>query len=127
MKLALKELLEKVADTVEFGDIDHIEINSHGMFKNTPLHVVISWRDPAALKTLLENGAVVDAKGESGFTPLQHAIMMKNHQASIELLSHGADPRIENDRGDDAFAVATNLGDEDAIDLLRRWQPKPAH
>jgi ankyrin repeat protein len=119
MNTSLESVLGKVADTVEFLEFEDIGINDHGVFDNTPLHVVISWRDDAAITTLIAGGADVNAAGESGFTPLHKAIMMKNVSAVEILLSHGADPTVKNDDGDDAVQLARKVGDVKIIEALQ--------
>lgn len=120
MNASLESLLERVADTVEFLDFESVGVNSRGVFNNTPLHVVISWRDDAAIATLINGGADVNAKGESNFTPLHKAIIMKNASAVEILLDHGADPAERNNEGDDAIQLAQNMGDKRMLEALQK-------
>jgi ankyrin repeat protein len=118
MSLDVSEILRRVSDTVEFGDMDIVGVNTRGIFQNTPLHVVISWREPMALRVLIDNGADVNAKGERGFTPLHHAIMMRNADAVDILMVSGADPMLKNDDSDDAFDLAKKVNDAEINDRL---------
>jgi uncharacterized protein len=127
MNSNIEELLEKVADTVEFGDVENVGVNTRGIFQNTPTHVVISWRDPSALKLLLEHGADVNARGEYGFTPLHHAIAMKNPEAIDLLVSNGADPTLKTEEGDDALSLARKTGDETIIERLLQGRRPAIH
>jgi uncharacterized protein len=118
MNRDLEEILQKVSDTVEFSDLDDVGVNTKGIFHNTPIHVVISWRDQIALEVLLNHGAEVNEHGERGFTPLHHAIMLKNHGAINSLLEHGADPTLRNSDNEDALSLARKVGDVDIIKRL---------
>jgi len=119
MTTSLESLLEKVVDTVEFLEIDCTGGNDHGVFNNTPLHVVISWRDDAAIKTLIAGGADVNASGEGGFTPLHKAVMMRDIGAVEILLNHGADYSAKNNDGDDAMQLARKVGDVKIIEAVQ--------
>lgn len=120
MSADINELLKRVSDTVEFGDIEGVGVNTKGMFQNTPMHVVITWRDPNALMLLIEHGADVNASGERGFTPLHHAIMMRNASAVNALLTNGANPSLKNEESEDAFDLAKKVNDAEINDLLNR-------
>lgn len=119
MDASLELLLGKIAETVEFLELEGVGVNARGVFDNAPLHVVISWHDYAAIKTLIDGGADVNAMGEDDFTPLHKAIMMKNVRAVEILLSHGANPEIKNDDGDDAVRLARKVGDVKIIETLQ--------
>jgi len=120
MNSYIYEILQKVSDTVEFADMENIDVNAIGMFQNRPLHIVISWSDPSALKALIEHGADVNARGERGFTPLHHAIFMKNVDAVDMLIANGADPTIKNDDSDDAVSLSRKVNDMPIIERLDR-------
>jgi uncharacterized protein len=85
----------------------------HATDKNgvTPLHHAVRFRSPAAVKTLIENGANVNqACRRNGSTPLHRAVTQTGapctagkSQAAKEiiqiLLAAGADPSLKNKLG----------------------------
>jgi uncharacterized protein len=86
--------------------------------KVMPLHSAVTSRNLAIARSLLDNGAPVNARQMQGWTPL-HAAAQNGDVPLIELLlQHGADPRIANDDGITALELAKKSGNADAVRLL---------
>jgi ankyrin repeat protein len=81
-----------------------------------PLHAAVigapgssGWnpaRQRAVILYLIEAGADPDATAAGGVTPLHRAVRNRCSAAVETLLSAGADPRVENDRGSTASDLA---------------------
>ena len=104
----LQQLLDTIHTTTDFTDVEHMKVNSKGLFDNTPLHVTVTWGDEESAEQLIAAGADVNAQGEYGFTPLHEAISNNNPKLVALFLNNGADPRIRN--GDDCNDLANKLG-----------------
>jgi len=86
--------------------------------KVMPLHSAASARNFEAARVLLEHGAPVNARQQGGWAPI-HAAAQNGDRAMVELLlQYGADPRMENDEGKTAAAVAREKGHPDLPELL---------
>ncbi len=92
------------------------EINSKGIFGNTPLKVAAVWGDAEAIELLLAAGAHIDEKNEHGHTALHHAAAQGNIKAVEVLVANGANATIQNDDGKTAFECATR---KDIIEYLQ--------
>ena len=92
MKAQVRELLEKVQSTADFGSVPFDSINDTNALGDNALHCVCVWGDIEATKLLVENGINLHQKGELGFTPLRVAHDF-GHPLIVEyLLAAGADP-----------------------------------
>lgn len=113
---AIFEAVEKVPDF-----IGH-EINSVS-YKNgygdSPLHVVANWGDIEAIEILVSAGADINAKGETGFTPLHCAAEQNRSAAVVKLLQLGAKV-LKNDDGETPLELAKSLKNIEAIDVLEQ-------
>lgn len=108
------------------------DVHARTVDGSTPLHYTLldSFNIPI-IKVLLEAGAKVNAKTEKGNTPLHIAVTRKNmvrqdqadnlEEAIIILLKAGADPSIENNKGETVLAAAKNWRGYP----LRRGDPPP--
>ncbi|KFZ67141.1 2-5A-dependent ribonuclease, partial [Podiceps cristatus] len=67
---------------------------------------------------LLEEGADVNSKAESGWTPLQSAVQANNEDLVQLLLDKGACPRARKDNGGTAFIEAAIVGNVNILKLL---------
>jgi len=54
--------------------------------------------------------APVNGKQEKGWTPLHEAVRQDNAEMTSYLLSHGADPKLQNDEGTSAIGLAAKEG-----------------
>ncbi|NWQ80817.1 RN5A ribonuclease, partial [Columbina picui] len=67
---------------------------------------------------LLKEGADVNSKVESGWTPLQSAVQADNEELVRLLLDRGACPRARKDNGGTAFIEAAMVGNVNILKLL---------
>ncbi|KAF1475796.1 2-5A-dependent ribonuclease, partial [Pygoscelis antarcticus] len=67
---------------------------------------------------LLEKGADVNSKAESGWTPLQSAVQADNEDLVRLLLDKGACPHARKDNGGTAFTEAAIVGNVNMLKLL---------
>ncbi|KFV59567.1 2-5A-dependent ribonuclease, partial [Gavia stellata] len=67
---------------------------------------------------LLEKGADVNSKAESGWTPLQSAVQANEEDMVRLLLDKGACPRARKDNGGTAFTEAAIAGNVNILELL---------
>jgi ankyrin repeat protein len=94
----LAEVLKRVGDVADFSDIAVTGPNTLGLFNTRPLHVAAIWGDCSAIEILVRAGALLDERGEHGFTPLMEATAQGHHEACKLLVSLGAAP-VRNDDG----------------------------
>lgn len=67
---------------------------------------------------LLKEGADVNSKADSGWTPLQSAVQANNEELVRLLLDRGACPRARKDNGGTAFIEAAMVGNVTILELL---------
>jgi ankyrin repeat protein len=83
-----------------------------------PLHSAASARNLEAVRLLLEHGAPVNARQQSGWVPI-HAAAQNGDRLMVELLlKHGADPTLANADGKTPAAVARDKGHHEISALL---------
>ncbi|NWH79772.1 RN5A ribonuclease, partial [Piaya cayana] len=70
------------------------------------------------VRQLLEKGADVNSKAESGWTPLQSAVQADNEELVRLLLAKGACPHARKDNGGTAFTEAAIGGNVNVLELL---------
>ncbi|MDP2438546.1 MAG: IBR domain-containing protein [archaeon] len=61
---------------------------------------------------------VVDAQNGSGYTPLQLAVLNGKLAVVMQLLAHGADPKLLNSHGEDALQVAAGARQKEVFRAL---------
>ena len=88
--------------------------NSYG---DSPLHIVSNWGDCEAIEVLISAGADIDAKGESGFTPLHCAVEQNKPAAVLKLLYLGAKV-LKNDDGETPLELAELLKNTEVVNAL---------
>jgi len=86
-------------------DPDHAQ---NAIDKRSLLFLAVSIDSNPAIETLLTAGANVNWQDHSGYTPMVEAMMGRNYNSAKMLLDHGADPRIEDEKGHD-FAWGLKL------------------
>jgi ankyrin repeat protein len=87
----------------------------------TPLHLAAYFRQPAAVRLLVERGAPVDvvARNEAiPVTPLQSAVTAGERETAALLLGRGADPNFRHAGGFTPLHTAARNGDAAAVELL---------
>jgi uncharacterized protein len=97
----LKEVLQSTSDVLFPADLGEkcIEIDSHDLDGDTPLHVM-AWRDDLeGVEMLIRAGANVNAVGDMGETPLHVAISKQNPAMVQALLKAGARDDIRSEFG----------------------------
>lgn len=94
--------------------------NAFGADGNTPLGLACFFGAPAAVRSLLQNGASVGlaARNEMQVQPLHAAVAGRNAEAVALLLEHGADVDARQQVGYTPLMSAASAGREDIADLL---------
>lgn len=94
--------------------------NAFGADGNTPLGLACFFGAPAAVRTLLQHGALVNvaAKNEMQVQPLHAAVSGRNAEAVAMLLEQGADVNARQQVGYSPLMGAAGAGQDDIADLL---------
>lgn len=92
MKTHVRELLDRVQSTVDFGYVPFPSINDVNALGDNALHCICVWGDIEAAKLLVESGIDLHQQGEFGFTPLRVASDFGHSHIVEYLLAAGADP-----------------------------------
>ncbi|XP_023787535.1 2-5A-dependent ribonuclease isoform X3 [Cyanistes caeruleus] len=85
---------------------------------NSELNLSLRNRDKEAVLELLEQGADVNSKADSGWTPLQTAVQIGEEDLVRLLLDRGASLQARKDNGGTAFTVAGVAGNVEILKLL---------
>lgn len=89
MYAAIARKPQMIAAVAPFSDLEtRIEEDS----KQTSLHLAVNKNFPSVVKTLIEQGANIEARDANQWTPLHHAVQMNFIKVVEVLLEHGADP-----------------------------------
>jgi uncharacterized protein len=115
----LQQVLQDIASVADFAGVEITDPNTKGNFSTYPLHVVAVNGDCEAIRVLVEAGALIDQKGEHGFTPLMEAVAQGNDEAVELLISLGAQP-IPNQAGDLPSTYASLAGNTALAARLRQ-------
>jgi ankyrin repeat protein len=104
--------------------LDHgVPVNQPGKNGFPPLVYVArgdKGESPLKVKTLLENGARVNAANREGKTALHYAAAASHLDVMAVLLDNGADPSIKDHKGETALSLAHLSGKTEAAALLLR-------
>lgn len=79
-------------------DLDHVPFPDDG---RSLLFFASDARAPRVVDALLDKGAAIDYRDNSGNTPLFDAMLMRNYTTAWHLLRRGADPTAQNRHGND--------------------------
>ncbi|NXJ28827.1 RN5A ribonuclease, partial [Dicrurus megarhynchus] len=85
---------------------------------NSKLNLAVKNRDKEDVLELLEQGADVNSKADSGWTPLQTAVQTGEEDLVRLLLDKGASLHARKDNGGTAFTEAGIAGNVDILKLL---------
>jgi ankyrin repeat protein len=117
MNQQLRDLLDRVASTADFFEVDFTDVNATNSMGDNALHCVAIWGDLEAAKLLIEAGVNVNQFGDLGFTPL-HVACMRGHIDLVQLLvAHSADLFAQAE-GNVPFTVARIGGHDSICDYL---------
>jgi ankyrin repeat protein len=83
------------------------------------LHAAAAGRSFDAVRMLVDAGAPVNGKQDKGWTPLHEAVRQGNAEMTRYLLSHGADPKLQNDDGVSAIGLAAKEERHEMLKLLK--------
>ena len=90
--------------------------NARGTYYRTPLHFAAEdSANPAALATLLDAGADLNARDEFGWTPLHSAAANENPAVLAALLDAGADLNALDGSGRTVLHIAATANDNPAV------------
>ena len=120
------EDLQTIQDDIKNG----VDVNGRlpGLtFK--PIHVAVNTGNLDIVKLLLDNGASINMKDNSGYTPLHHAANRKKKHDSMEinaklidianlLIDRGANMNINSDDNNTPLDLAARNGDLEMVELL---------
>ena len=91
---------ERVPWLAEFLLLQRADPNRRNWLHITPMHDIAEYvRDPRLLQVCIDHGGLVDAKNNSGETPLFLAVMSEWADGMKILLENGADPFVVNSDG----------------------------
>ncbi|NWY70297.1 RN5A ribonuclease, partial [Erithacus rubecula] len=85
---------------------------------NSKLNAALRDRDKESVLELLEQGADVNSKAGSGWTPLQTAVQTEQKDMVQLLLDRGASLHARKDNGGTAFIEAGTAGNVEILELL---------
>ncbi len=102
----------------QLNEVALIDVNQKDWTGDTPLHIATRLGLTAAIRTLANRGANINAVGERGLTALHYAAFQNNVEAVIELNACGADPNIKDEDGAKPMDWAVSAGNEEIIKLL---------
>lgn len=108
-----------------------VKLIQHGASVNrlgwTPLHYAASKAQLAAAEMLIDKGAIVNAPGPDGTTPLMMAALSGNEEIVRLLVSKGADATMHNAKGEDAADWARKKNNSTLADLLDQLAVKTSN
>jgi WD40 repeat protein/formylglycine-generating enzyme required for sulfatase activity len=99
-------------DNLEFDFDVFGRSSSHALFK------AIEGRDLAAVRRLLDEGADIESRNNSGATPLIKAAGLDNMELVTLLLDRGADVSARDTSGDSVIAPVIFAGKSELLELL---------
>ncbi|SKA93375.1 Ankyrin repeat-containing protein [Prosthecobacter debontii] len=104
------QVLSDMDDLPEFCYANKpINVNSVGIFGNTPLNIAATQGNVESVQMLIAAGANINFQGEGGSTPLHDAIEQNNQAVIDVLIKYGANKNIKNNDGLTAESLASLL------------------
>ncbi len=108
-----------------------IDRESGGMSRSLPVHHAAEVEGIENMQMLLEAGANVNSRTETGSTPLSRAVAYRNMTMALYLLEEGADPTIANNNGATVVypLLNYNYNDEDSkrVTEILEWLTAHGH
>ena len=100
------------------------DINQVGGMDDTVLHIAARNNSLNDALVFLQNGALIDLKGDLGYTPLHYACMFGNIEMVKLLLDNGSDKNIQNELvknefGENAVRIAINSSSENKEKIVK--------
>ena len=95
------------------------DINQAGGMDDTVLHIAARNNSLNDALVFLQNGALIDLKGDLGYTPLHYACMFGNIEMVKLLLDNGSDKNIQNEFGENAVRIAINSSSENKEKIVK--------
>ena len=102
--------IPKLHHSAATGDLEEVKllIAQHGAdsvrqldgYGNTPLHLAAAAGHQDIVETLVQCGAIVDARDSEGMTPLHRAVLEEQVHIVKVLVSHHADAKARDNWGD---------------------------
>ena len=114
LELALKSY-EEVPD---FYGLKIEAINSKSRYGDQVIHMACVSGNLQDLEIFLNNGADVNARGESGMIPLHYAVEQGHAELVQFLWAKGANKNLKDDNGDTPADTAKLLNKEDILLIL---------
>ena len=109
MDAKLKEVLLQIEQTGAWYGIQIVSLGQRNPIDDTPLHTACSWGEMAPVKTLIDAGADVNAKGDQDATPLFNAVFGGSAEVVRVLVESGADPDRRDKWGRRPIDIARNV------------------
>ena len=111
----LQLVLARIAKRAFFFDADQnetelVEVNQRSWAGDYPLHIAAMLGDVYEVEVLLQNGALIDARGEKSMTPLNYAAMKNHEDVARALVRKGANPNLADTDGRKPSAWAKTAG-----------------
>ena len=91
----------------------------------TPLMIAAAYdRSETLAGTLVKAGAKPNTQDNNGQTALMHAVIYDRHETIATLLTHGADLNIQDKKGNNALAIATQQNNKETKKKKKNHQDK---
>lgn len=119
MKKELLSILKKYETHPDFLGDTIEDVNQVGGMDDTVLHIAARNNSLNDALVFLQNGALIDFKGDLGYTPLHYACMFGNIEMVKVLLDNGSDKNIQNEFGENAVRIATNSSSENKEKIVK--------
>jgi hypothetical protein len=107
------DMLHKRADSAAVAD---------SVLKPATLQSAVAQGDVAQAAMLLDQGAIIDARDETGRTPLMLAVTQGRLEIVRLLLARGADPNVADNTGNTPLQQARRQNSHEIAALLEGWQ-----
>ncbi len=103
-----------------FGGLGPITVHSTTGLGDTPLHVAVRRGDAEIVADMLDAGADINVRGETGFTPLHTAVTFDDVAMVELLLGRGASLLNVNDWNESLADTVARRGVRQIVDAFNR-------